>query len=37
MNPQLDGIDKLSGTYIFDVRVCNKRLNINRFLENDQC
>ena len=31
MNPQLDGIDKLSGTYIFDVRVCNKRLNINRF------
>ena len=31
MNPQLEGIEKLAGTYIFDVRVCNKRLNINRF------
>lgn len=31
MNPQLEGIEQLSGTYIFDVRVCNKRLHINRF------
>lgn len=30
MNPQLEGLN-LPGTYIFDVRVCNKRLHINRF------
>jgi hypothetical protein len=31
MNPQLDGLDDLSGTYIFDVRKSQKALRINRF------
>lgn len=31
MNPQLAGIEKLSGTYIFDIQISNKRLHINRF------
>jgi gallate dioxygenase len=31
MNPQLDGLDNLPGTYIFDLRKSRKALKINRF------
>lgn len=31
MNPQLNGIEQITGTYVFDIRLSNKRLNINRF------
>lgn len=31
MNPQLSGIDELSGTYVFDVRTSHRAFRINRF------
>ena len=31
MNPQLEGADQLEGTYVFDLRVSNRTLRINRF------
>lgn len=31
MNPQVQGLDKLLGTYVFDLRVSNRALQINRF------
>jgi gallate dioxygenase len=31
MNPQLEGLDDLPGTYVFDVRKSRKALRINRF------
>ena len=32
MNPQLNGIEALSGTYIFDLERSGKALRLNRFL-----
>jgi len=32
MNPQLQGIEDIPGTYVFDVRASNRTLNLNRFL-----
>lgn len=32
MNPQLDGIGELPGTYAFDLRTSHKALKLNRFL-----
>ncbi|MSQ52138.1 MAG: hypothetical protein EXR28_09635 [Betaproteobacteria bacterium] len=32
MNPQLDGIEKLEGTYLFDLARSAKGLRLNRFL-----
>ena len=32
MNPQLKGIEKLGGTYAFDIRTSNRTLKLNRFL-----
>ncbi|VCU71768.1 Gallate dioxygenase [Pigmentiphaga humi] len=34
MNPQLEGIEEISGTYAFDLRTSNRTLNINRFFWN---
>ncbi len=34
MNPQLAGMDKLEGTYVFDIEVSNKALKLNRFFWN---
>jgi protocatechuate 4,5-dioxygenase alpha chain len=34
MNPQLEGIEKIAGTYIFDLRVSNRALKLNRFFWN---
>lgn len=31
MNPQLEGIEKIEGTYPFDLRTSIKTLNLNRF------
>jgi hypothetical protein len=31
MNPQLKGAEGVEGTYIFDVRVSNRALKLNRF------
>ncbi|MFV5475247.1 protocatechuate 3,4-dioxygenase [Acinetobacter baumannii] len=31
MNPQLQGIENISGTYVFDLITSNKRLKINTF------
>ena len=31
MNPQLAGIDKVEGTYVFDLRASVRTLRINRF------
>ncbi|SEB26446.1 protocatechuate 3,4-dioxygenase [Variovorax sp. YR216] len=31
MNPQLEGAEQLEGTYVFDLRVSNRALKINRF------
>ena len=33
-NPELDGIEALAGTYPFDLRICNRTLNFNRFFWN---
>ena len=32
MNPQLKGVEKLAGTYIFDLKTSAKALRLNRFL-----
>jgi gallate dioxygenase len=32
MNPQLKGVEKLAGTYIFDLETSGKALRLNRFL-----
>lgn len=34
MNPQLQGIGAIEGTYIFDLRVSNRALKLNRFFWN---
>jgi protocatechuate 4,5-dioxygenase alpha chain len=34
MNPQIEGIEALGGTYVFDLRVSNRRLALNRFFWN---
>lgn len=34
MNAQVIGIEELGGTYVFDVRVSNRTLKINRFFWN---
>ncbi|MCC5065680.1 protocatechuate 3,4-dioxygenase [Xanthomonas campestris] len=31
MNPQVQGMDQLGGTYVFDLRTSNRALRINRF------
>ena len=32
MNPQLKGVEKLEGTYLFDLAASAKALRLNRFL-----
>jgi gallate dioxygenase len=32
MNPQLKGVEKLEGTYLFDIAASAKALRLNRFL-----
>jgi gallate dioxygenase len=32
MNPQLKGVEKLEGTYVFDLQTSAKALRLNRFL-----
>lgn len=34
MNPQVQGLQDLEGTYVFDLRVSNRTLKLNRFLWN---
>ena len=34
MNPQVQGIEELGGTYVFDIRTSNRTLKINRFFWN---
>lgn len=34
MNPQLEGIEQIEGTYAFDLRISNRRLKLNRFFWN---
>lgn len=34
MNPQVQGLDQLDGTYVFDLRISNKALKLNRFFWN---
>jgi Aromatic-ring-opening dioxygenase LigAB, LigA subunit len=34
MNPQVIGMQDLGGTYVFDLRVSNKALKLNRFFWN---
>lgn len=34
LNPQLDGIGEIGGTYPFDLRICNRTLAFNRFFWN---
>lgn len=34
MNPQLEGVESIPGTYIFDLRVSNRALKLNRFFWN---
>ncbi len=34
MNPQLEGLEGLSGTYIFDLKTSHRALLLNRFLWN---
>lgn len=34
MNPQIKGIEELGGTYVFDARVSNRTLKLNRFFWN---
>ena len=31
MNPQLEGIEELAGTYVFDLRASHRALRLNRF------
>jgi hypothetical protein len=30
-NPQTAGLDELGGTYVFDLRTCNRTINFNSF------
>ncbi len=32
MNPQLEGVEKLEGTYVFDLAVSARGMRLNRFL-----
>ncbi len=34
MNPQLAGVEEIGGTYVFDLRVSNRTLKLNRFFWN---
>ncbi|GAA0747007.1 protocatechuate 3,4-dioxygenase [Ideonella azotifigens] len=34
MNPQVEGMAALGGTYVFDLRVSNRTLKLNRFFWN---
>ena len=34
MNPQLEGIESIPGTYVFDLRVSQRTLRLNRFFWN---
>jgi len=34
MNPQLEGIEQIDGTYAFDLRTSNRTLKLNRFFWN---
>ncbi len=34
MNPQLQGLEDLAGTYVFDIRVSHRALKLNRFFWN---
>jgi protocatechuate 4,5-dioxygenase alpha subunit len=34
MNPQLQGVEAIAGTYVFDIETSNKALRLNRFLWN---
>jgi hypothetical protein len=34
MNPQLEGMDQIAGTYVFDLRTSNRALKLNRFFWN---
>jgi hypothetical protein len=34
MNPQLQGIEEIPGTYVFDLRTSNRALKLNRFFWN---
>ncbi|WP_244869593.1 protocatechuate 3,4-dioxygenase [Paraburkholderia aspalathi] len=34
INPQTAGLENLPGTYVFDLRICNRRLSFNRFFWN---
>lgn len=34
MNPQLQGLEDLHGTYVFDLRTSHRALKLNRFLWN---
>ena len=34
MNPQLEGIEQVDGTYAFDLRTSNRTLKVNRFFWN---
>lgn len=34
MNPQLEGLEGLEGTYVFDLRTSNRCLKLNRFFWN---
>ena len=31
MNPQLQGMEAIAGTYVFDIETSNKALRLNRF------
>lgn len=34
MNPQIKGVEQLSGTYVFDLRASHRTLRLNRFFWN---
>lgn len=34
MNPQLAGVEAIAGTYLFDLRVSNRAMKLNRFFWN---
>ncbi|CAN5524852.1 protocatechuate 4,5-dioxygenase subunit alpha [soil metagenome] len=34
MNPQLEGVEAIEGTYVFDIRTSNRALKLNRFFWN---
>ena len=34
MNPQLQGVEDLEGTYVFDLRTSHRTMKLNRFLWN---